>query len=209
MISKDGQDKIYFITASNLTTAKNSPHLEVFRKNDIEVLLLTDDVDEIAVMHLAEFDGHSLQSVSKGDLDLSGLITEEATDNQDKLDEETLTEKVKTCLGDRVKEVRMTQRLTDSPSCLVADENEMSAHLGRLLRSSGQQVPDQKPIMELNGSHGLVRILSDETNDERFADWVHVLFDQALLSEGGQLEDPSAFVRRLNNMFANLYQASK
>jgi len=206
---KDGQDKIYFITASNLTTAKNSPHLEIFRKNDIEVLLLTDDVDEIAVMHLAEFDGHSLQSVSKGDLDLSGLITEEATDNQDKLDEETLTEKVKTCLGDRVKEVRMTQRLTDSPSCLVADENEMSAHLGRLLRSSGQQVPDQKPIMELNGSHGLVRVLSDETNDEQFADWVHVLFDQALLSEGGQLEDPSAFVRRLNNMFANLYQASK
>ena len=205
---KEGQDKIYFITAANFATAKHSPHLEVFRKNGIEVLLLSDDVDEIAMMHLMEYQGHSLQSVTKGDLDLGSLIdqTEDQTETAKDV-HGALIERVKEVLDGRVQEVRITRRLTDSPACLVADEHEMSAHLQRLLQSAGQNVPGQKPIMELNPDHGLVKALADEKDDARFKDWAQILFDQALLSEGGQLEDPSAFVRRLNNMLSDLYAA--
>ena len=206
---KEGQEKIYYITAANFGTAKNSPHLEVFRKNDIEVLLLTDDVDEIAMMHLEEYQGHALQSVTKGDLDLGDLI-ERAEEDEESDKEEThadLIERVKTSLGERVQEVRLTDRLTSSPACLVAGEHEMSAHLERLLKASGQSVPGQKPILELNPEHGIVKTLTSENDDERFDDWAQILFDQALLSEGGQLEDPSAFVRRLNQMLSELYDA--
>ena len=204
---KEGQDKIYYICAANFGTAKNSPHLEVFRKNNIEVLLLTDDVDEIAMMHLAEYQGHGLQSVTKGDLDLGELIERDGEDEEAPKEDkhEGLVERVKTSLGERVQEVRLTDRLTSSPACLVAGEHEMTAHLERLLRASGQNVPNQTPILELNPDHGIVKALSTEGNDQRFDDWAHILFDQALLSEGGQLEDPSAFVRRLNQMLSERY----
>ena len=204
---KEGQEKIYYITAANFGTAKNSPHLEVFRKNNIEVLLLTDDVDEIAMMHLEEYQGKTLQSVTKGDLDLGELI-EKSDDTQEDEKEDThegLLERVKTTLGERVQEVRLTDRLTSSPACLVAGEHEMSAHLERLLRASGQNVPGQKPILELNPDHGIVKALGSEDDDQRFEDWAQILFDQALLSEGGQLEDPSAFVRRVNEMLSSVY----
>lgn len=206
---KEGQEKIYYITAANFGTAKNSPHLEVFRKNNIEVLLLTDDVDEIAMMHLDEFQGKSLQSVTKGDLDLGDLIEQTDEEGQEAKEETHggVIERIKTTLGERVQEVRLTDRLTSSPACLVAGEHEMSAHLERLLRASGQDVPGQKPILELNPDHGIVKALSAEQDGERFDDWVQILFDQALLSEGGQLEDPSNFVRRVNKMLSEVYSA--
>ncbi len=206
---KEGQEKIYYITAANFGTAKNSPHLEVFRKNNIEVLLLTDDVDEIAMMHLDEFQGKSLQSVTKGDLDLGDLIEQHDEENQasEKESHGGLIERIKTALGERVQEVRLTDRLTSSPACLVAGEHEMSAHLERLLRASGQNVPGQKPILELNPDHGIVKALKGEEDEERFDDWVQILFDQALLSEGGQLEDPTNFVRRVNQMLSKIYSA--
>ena len=206
---KERQEKIYYITAANFGTAKNSPHLEVFRKNNIEVLLLTDDVDEIAMMHLDEFQGKSLQSVTKGDLDLGDLIEQDDEEGQEAKEEThaSVIERIKTTLGERVQEVRLTDRLTSSPACLVAGEHEMSAHLERLLKASGQNVPGQKPILELNPDHGIVKALSAEEDEERFDDWVQILFDQALLSEGGQLEDPSNFVRRVNQMLSEVYGA--
>jgi molecular chaperone HtpG len=204
---KEGQDKIFFITAANFGTASNSPHLEVFKKNGIEVLLLTDDVDEIAFMHLMEFDGHQLQAITKGDLDLGELIETTEDEQGDDTVHDAFIERVKTSLGDTVKDVRITHRLTDSPACLVADEHEMSAHLERLLRSSGQTVPGQTPIMELNPDHAIVKALALQPNGTSFDDWTHILFDQALLSEGGQLKDPSAFVHRLNQMLTALFEA--
>ena len=204
---KEGQDKIFFITAANFGTASNSPHLEVFKKNGIEVLLLTDDVDEIAFMHLMEFDGHQLQAITKGDLDLGELIETTEDEQSDDTVHDAFIERVKTSLGDTVKDVRITHRLTDSPACLVADEHEMSAHLERLLRSSGQTVPGQTPIMELNPDHAIVKALALQPNGTSFDDWTHILFDQALLSEGGQLKDPSAFVHRLNQMLTALFEA--
>ena len=204
---EEGQEKIYYITAANFGTAKNSPHLEVYRKNDIEVLLLCDDVDEIAMMHLGEYQGHQLQSVTNGDLDLGDLIKRDEDDDESSNEDshEGLVERIKASLGERVQEVRVTDRLTSSPACLVAGEHEMSAHLERLLKASGQNVPNQKPILEINPNHGIVKTLTREDDDGRFNDWTKILFDQALLSEGGQLEDPSGFVRRLNQMLAELY----
>ncbi len=202
---KDGQDKIYYITAATFAAAKNSPHLEVFRDRGVEVLLLSDEVDEIAVMHLQEFEGKTLQSVTKGSLDLGALAGEDSSETQESADEHSaLVERVKRCLAERVKDVRITQRLTASPACLVADEHEMSANLERLLRSAGQKVPATKPIMELNPDHAIVALLERESDDSRLSDWSHILFDQALLSEGGQLDDPGAFVGRLNRMLSQL-----
>lgn len=209
---KEGQEKIFFITAGNFDTARNSPHLEVFRSKGIEVLLLSDDVDEIAVMHLVEFDGKPLQSVSKGSLDLGELAGEEKEETDEGSSESehaALIERVKACLGERVKDVRITRRLSVSPACLVADEDEMSAHLERLLVSAGQKVPGSKPIFELNPEHVLVKALHKETDEQRFTDLSHILFDQALLSEGGQLEEPTAFVRRLNEMLSRLSAPGK
>ncbi len=203
---KEGQDKIYYLTAETFAAAKNSPHLEVFRKKGIEVLLLSDRVDEWVVSSLTEFDGKPLQSVAKGGLDLGGLEDEEEKEAQKKEADEfkDLLEKMQETLGDKVKEVRVTHRLTDSASCLVADSGDLSANLERMLKAAGQRVPGSKPILEINPGHPMVKKLKAEMGQERFGDWSHILFDQALLAEGGQLEDPAAFVHRLNGLILAL-----
>jgi molecular chaperone HtpG len=197
---KDKQDKIYYITAESFAAAKNSPHLEVFRKKGIEVLLMADRVDEWLTNSLTEFDGKQLQSVAKGDLDLGELADEEEKKAQEETDKDfaDLVERVKTTLGDKVKDVRITHRLTDSPACLVVDDMDMSANLERMLKAAGQQVGGTKPIFEINPEHPMVVRLKDESDDTRFEDWSSILFDQALLAEGGQLEDPASYVKRLN-----------
>jgi molecular chaperone HtpG len=199
---KEGQDKIYHVTAETFGGARNSPHLEIFRKKGIEVLLLSDRVDEWAVSFLTEFDGKPLQSVAKGGLDLGKLENEEEKKEQEKESDEykSLLERLGKALGDRVKDVRVTQRLTESPVCLVADEHDMGMHLERLLKAAGQKVPGSKPILEVNPHHPLLQRLKDEADEARFGDWSQVLFDQALLAEGGQLEDPAGFVKRLNQL---------
>lgn len=197
---KEGQEKIYYVTADNLKAAKNSPHLEVFRKKGIEVLLLSDRVDEWLVTNLNEFEGKPLQSVAKGGLDLGGLEDETEKEEREKETSayQELTEKMKVTLGEQVKDVRVTFRLTESPACLVADTYDMGGNLERLLKSAGQKVQHAKPILEINPHHPMVQRL--KTEEENFEDWSHILFDQALLAEGGQLEDPAAFVKRLNDL---------
>ena len=199
---KEGQDKIYYVTADTFAAAKNSPHLEVFRKKGIEVLLLAERIDEWLVGNLHEFEGKALQSVAKGELDLGKLADASEKDEQEKASGEhkELVEKVQKALGERVKEVRVTLRLTESPACLVAGQHELGANLERLLKAAGQKVPPSKPILEINPHHPLVQRLKSEVGQQRFDDWSHVLFDQALLSEGGQLEDPAGFVKRLNQL---------
>ena len=199
---KEGQDKIYYITADSFAAAKNSPHLEIFRKKGIEVLLLSDRVDEWMLAHLTEYEGKPLQSVAKGGLDLGKLEDEAEKKAQESSAEEfkDLIEKVKQGLGERVKEVRISHRLTESPACLVADAHDPSFNLERLLKAAGQKVPTTKPILELNPAHPLVQRLKGEANEEQFSDLSHLLFDQSVLAEGGQLEDPSAFVKRVNQL---------
>ncbi len=201
---KEGQEAIYYITADTFAAAQHSPHLEIFRKKGIEVLLLSDRVDEWLVGGLPEFEGKKLQSVAKGDLDLGKLEDEAEKAQQKKVEDEfkPLVERIQTALGDQVKEVRVTHRLTDSPACLVAGEHDMSANLERLLKAAGQNAPGAKPIFEINPDHALVSRLKGEPDEARFADWAHLLHDQALLAEGGQLEDPASFVRRLNGLLA-------
>ncbi|MEK7436128.1 MAG: molecular chaperone HtpG [Pseudomonadota bacterium] len=197
---KPGQEKIYYVTADSFLAAKNSPHLEVFRKKGIEVLLLAERVDEWLVSNLHEFEGKALVSVARGDLDLGKLEDEAEKKEQEKQAGEykELTDKIKGALGERVKEVRVTLRLTSSPACLVSDQYDMGGNLARILKAAGQKVPDSKPIMEINPGHPLVQRLKYE--ESQFADWSQVLFDQALLAEGGQLEDPAGFVKRLNEL---------
>ncbi|MDP2027585.1 molecular chaperone HtpG [Sulfuriferula sp.] len=200
---KDGQDKIYFVTADSFAAAKNSPHLEIFRAKGVEVLLLADRVDEWMTSHLTEFEGKKLQSVAKGDLDL-GQLADEAEKQEQAQEAEAfkdLTTKIKDALGEQVKEVRVTYRLTSSPACLVAGEHDMGANLERLLKAAGQAVPNSKPILEINPHHALVQRLNEQTDSDKLKDWSAILFDQALLAEGGQLEDPAAFVRRLNALW--------
>jgi molecular chaperone HtpG len=199
---KEGQEKIYYVTAETFAAARNSPHLEVFRKKGIEVLLLSDRVDEWAFSFVTEFEGKPLQSVAKGGLDLGKLADEEEKKEQEKEagDYKDLIERIKKSLGEKVKDVRVTGRLTESPVCLVADEHDMGMHLERLLKAAGQDVPGSKPIMELNTHHPLVQRLKNEADDQRFSEWSLVLFDQALLADGGQLEDPAGFVKRLNQL---------
>ncbi len=203
---KEGQDKIYYVTAESFSAAKNSPHLEFFRAKGVEVLLLSDRVDEWLLSHLNEFDGKKLQSVAKGDLDLSKLADEEEQKEQAAEADtwKTLVERVKNALGEQVKEVRITHRLTSSPACLVADEHDLSGNLERMLKAAGQKVPDSKPILEINPKHGLLQRLANQSDDEKFKDWSHILYDQALLAEGGQLEDPASFVQRLNALWLTL-----
>jgi molecular chaperone HtpG len=203
---KEKQDKIYYITAESFAAAKNSPHLEVFRKKGIEVLLLTDRVDEWLVNSLTEFDGKHLQSVAKGDLDLGELEDEAEKKAHEETDKnfEDLVERVKKALEDKVKDVRITHRLTDSPACLVADHYDMSANLERMLKAAGQQIDGSKPILELNPEHPMVAKLKDESDDARFTDWTSILFDQALLAEGGQLEDPATYVKRINEILLKI-----
>jgi molecular chaperone HtpG len=202
---KDGQEKIYYITADSFAAAKNSPHLEIFRKKGIEVLLLSDRVDEWVGSNLPEFDGKPLVSVAKGDLDL-GKLADEGKQEQEKEAGEykELIEKIVKSLGDKVKQVRLTFRLTASPACLVADEHSMSANLERMLKAAGQPVPGSKPILEINPHHPLVQRLKQESDEARFGDWSHILFDQALLAEGGQLDDPATFVKRLNELLLTM-----
>ncbi|WP_281985818.1 molecular chaperone HtpG [Azonexus hydrophilus] len=201
---KEGQEKIYYVTADTFNAAKNSPHLEIFKKKGIEVLLLSDRVDEWVVGHLTEFEGKSLQSVAKGGLDLGKLEDEAEKKEAEKAADEykELLEKVKAALGDKVKDVRVTYRLTDSPSCLVSDEHDPSGNLARLLKAAGQKAPDVKPILEINPQHPAVMRLKYE--EARFDDWAALLFEQATLAEGGQLDDPAGFVKRINDLMMAL-----
>ena len=201
---KEGQDKIYYITAETFNAAKNSPHLEVFRKKGIEVLLLTDRVDEWVVGSVTEFSGKSLVSVAKGGLDLGKLEDEAEKQEQEKQasDHKELIDKIKSSLAGRVKEVRVTHRLTDSPACLVADDNDMNANMARMLKAAGQNIPKSLPILEINATHPVVVRLKSEQN--HFDDWAAVLFEQALLAEGGQLDDPAGFVKRVNHLMLNM-----
>ncbi|MCM8856617.1 MAG: molecular chaperone HtpG [Candidatus Thiodiazotropha sp.] len=203
---REGQDKIYYITADSAAAARYSPHLEVLKQKDVEVLLLSDRVDEWLVTSLTEFDGKSLQSVAKGALDLGELEDKDEKESSEKQNEEhkDLLKRMQDVLGDVVKEIRVSQRLTDSPACLVVEEHDMSANLARVLKSVGQDAPQTKPILEINATHPLVERLEGEGDGDRFGDLTKVLFDQAQLAEGGQLNDPAAFVRRLNSLMLNL-----
>ncbi len=203
---KPEQEKIYFVTAETFAAAKNSPHLEVFRKKGVEVLLMADRVDEWVMQHLTEFEGKPLQSVAKGRLELGKLEDEAEKKAQEKEEGESkpLLERIKKSLGETVKDVRVTLRLTDSPACLVADEHDMGANFQRMLKAAGQNAPLSKPILEINPHHALVQRLKDESDDTRFSDLAKILFDQSLLAEGGQLEDPAGFVKRLNQLMLAL-----
>jgi molecular chaperone HtpG len=203
---KDGQDKIYYITADSFAAARSSPHLEIFRRKGVEVLLLHDRVDEWVMANLTEFEGKSLVSVAKGDLDLGKLEDEAEKKEQEKEAGEfkELTERIEKVLAGKVKDVRVTHRLTDSPSCLVADAAAMSTNLERLLKAAGHKVPETKPTLEVNPHHPLVQALKHESEESRFADWSHILLDQAVLAEGGQLDEPGAFVKRLNALMLAL-----
>ncbi len=200
---KEGQDKIYYVTGETFNAAKNSPHLEIFRKKGVEVLLLSDRVDEWMLSFFTEFDGKQLASVAKGGLDL-GALGDSAEKHEHEETEKSfkdLLEKMKIALTDKVKDVRVTFRLTDSPACLVADENELSGNLLRMLKAAGQQAPDMKPILEINPEHPL--LLKLKYDDKQFDEWTNVLFDQALLAEGGQLNDPAGYVKRINQLLLN------
>ncbi|MCG8023981.1 MAG: molecular chaperone HtpG [Candidatus Thiodiazotropha endolucinida] len=203
---QEGQDKIYYITADSPAAARFSPHLEVLKKKGVEVLLLSDRVDEWLVTSLTEFDGKQLQSVAKGALDLGELEDKEEKESSEKQSEEhkELLQRMQDVLGEAVKEIRVSQRLTDSPACLVVEEHDMSANLARVLKSVGQDAPQTKPIMEINAEHPLVERLEGEQDGDKFGDLTKVLFDQAQLAEGGQLDDPAAFVRRLNSLMLKL-----
>lgn len=201
---KEGQSKIYYVTAESFLAAKHSPHLEIFRKKGIEVLLLSARVDEWVIGHLTEFDGKELQSVAKGGLDLGALEDEaEKKEAEQAADEyKELLDKIRQSLGEKIKDARVTHRLTDSPSCLVSDEHDMGGNLARILKAAGQAMPDVKPILEINPSHPVVQRLKYEEN--KFDDWAALLFEQAQLAEGGSLEDPAGFVRRVNQLILDL-----
>lgn len=197
---KDSQVRIFYITAENYTAAKNSPHMEIFRKKGIEVLILTDRVDEWMLSFLTEYNEKNLASVAQGNLDLLKLADEEEKkqNEENQAGFKDTIEKMKTVLGNKVKDVRVTVRLTDSPSCLIADEKDLSGNLQRMLKAAGQKVPNMKPILEINPNHPIVQSLKYE--DKHFDDWTNLLFDQAVLAEGGALADPAAFVKLMNNM---------
>ena len=199
---KPEQEVIYFITADSFAAAQHSPHLEIFRKKGIEVLLLSDRVDEWLLSNLTEFAGKKLQSIAKGDLDLGKLEDEAEKESKKQTEEEykSLVERIKASLGEAVKDVRVTHRLTDSPACLVSEKHDISGNLERILKAAGQNTPNLKPILEINPAHKLVTKLNTETDEAKFTDWAHLIFDQALLSEGAQLQDPAAFVKRMNSL---------
>ena len=199
---KADQEVIYYITADSLMAAKNSPHLEIFKKKDIEVILLGDRVDEWMIASLPEFSGKKLQSIAKGDLDLGKLEDKKVKDKKKKIEDDAknLVEKIKESLGDKVAEVKVTHRLTDSPACLVVGENDISGNLERILKAAGQNTPDVKPILEINPEHDLIKKLDSYQGKKEFNEYSSVIFDQALLSEGGQLEDPVSFIKKINHL---------
>jgi len=205
---QEGQKDIYYITAESLQAAKTSPHLEIFKKKGIEVLLLTDRIDEWLVSHLTDFDGKQLHSVTKGKLDLGDLDDKEDKEKLEKENEEAkqFLERIKETLKDKVSEVRLTHRLTDTPACVVAGEYDLGPQMAQIMKAAGQPVPDTKPSFELNPTHALVKRIENEQDEEAFSEWVHLLFEQALLSERGQLEDPATFTSRLNRMLLKLAQ---
>ena len=199
---KEGQDKIYYVTAESWNAARNSPHLEVFRKRGIEVLLLCDRVDEWVVSHLHDFEGKTLVSVARGDLDLSAVAGEDKTDKPEEEGErlKALRESMQKALGERVSAVRISHRLTESPACVVVSDGAISGHLARMLKAAGQDVPKNLPILEINPDHPLILRLDAEPDQALVGEWSQVLLDQSVLAEGGQLDDPAAFVRRLNTL---------
>jgi molecular chaperone HtpG len=202
---KEGQEAIYYITAESFAAARNSPHLEIFRKLGVEVLLMYDRIDEWVVSMLTEFEGKPLQSVAKGDLDLSKLGGDAPkTEAIPEAETRPFLDRIQAALQDRASAVRTTDRLTDSPACLVSDSHGLGTNLERILKAAGQQVPESKPILEINAAHPIVKRLKDETDDTKFADWSRILFDQATLAEGGQLDDPASFVKRLNELMLTL-----
>lgn len=203
---KEDQQAIYYVTAESFSAAKNSPHLEIFRKKDIEVLLLADRVDEWLMSSLTEFDDKSFKSVAQGELNLGGLEDEAEKSEQEKTGKafEDIIGRVKEALGDAVSDVRITHRLTTSPACLVSGETDMSANLERILKSAGQNIPGSKPVFELNPEHPLVLKLRDDSEGAQFSELTQVLFDQALLAEGGQLDDPASFVKRINELLLSM-----
>lgn len=204
---QEGQDKIYYVVAENFNTAKNSPHLEIFRKKGIEVLLLSDRVDDWLMGHLVDYKELKFQDVAKGELDLGKVESEEEKAQQKQTEEqfESMVSRLKTALAETVEEVRITHRLTESPACLVVGEHDMGAQMRRLLESAGQQVPESKPIIEINPTHPLVVKMDQESDEDRFADLAKILFDQASLAEGGHLKDPAAYVQRLNKLLLDLF----
>ncbi|SDO38772.1 molecular chaperone HtpG [Pseudomonas arsenicoxydans] len=204
--AKEGQDKIYYLTGETYAQVKNSPHLEVFRKKGIEVLLLTDRIDEWLMSYLSDFDGKSFVDVARGDLDLGNLDSEEDKKAAEEVakSKEGLVERLKTALGDSVAEVRVSHRLTDSPAILAIGEQDLGMQMRQILEASGQKVPDSKPIFEFNPAHPLIEKLDNEQSDERFGDLSHILFDQAALAAGDSLKDPAAYVRRLNKLLVEL-----
>jgi len=203
---KDEQEEIFYITAETFASAKNSPHLEIFRKKGIEVLLLSDRVDEWLVSGLQEFDGKKLQSVAKGELDLSKFETEDDKKAQVKVEEKagSIIKHLKEVLGDKVEDVRVSHRLTSSPSCIVLNEQDMALYMQDLMKQAGHDMPSNKPVLEVNPTHPLIERMEEETDDEQFADWADILFDQALLAEGAQLEDPAGFVSKLNKLMLKM-----
>ena len=202
----EGQDKVYFLTGESYAQVKNSPHLEVFRKKGIEVLLLTDRIDEWLMSYLTEFDGKSFVDVARGDLDLGALDTEEDKQAQDEVakSKEALLTRLKTALGDQVADVRVSHRLTDSPAILAIGEQDLGLQMRQILEASGQKVPESKPVFEINPAHSLVEKLDAETDEGRFADLSLILFDQAALAAGDSLKDPAAYVQRLNKLLVEL-----
>jgi len=194
---QDKQDKIYYITAASYNAAKNSPHLEIFKKKGIEVLLLSDRIDEWLTGHLGEFEGKKLQSIAKGKVALDDDVQEV------KKQEESfapMLAQIKSILQDRIKDVQLTNRLTDSPACIVADEHDMGLEMQRILQAAGQQVPSSKPILEINPDHALVKRIHSIEDDVNFERWINVLFEQAVIAEGGQLDNPADFVKRVNEL---------
>jgi len=200
---KEGQDKIYYITADSYNAAKNSPHLEIFHKKGIEVLLMSERVDEWLMGQIQEFDGKSFQSVAKGELDLAALKGEEEDKTESEQDKKLL-ERIKKTLSDKVEDVRHSVRLTQSPSCIVLNEHDMAMYMQQLMKQAGQEMPTSKPVLEVNTDHLILKRMQEEKDDKRFNEWASLLLDQAVLSEGGQLEDPAAFVRRMNDMMLEL-----
>jgi molecular chaperone HtpG len=210
---KPNQKKIYYITAENINAARSSPHLEIFRKNNIEVLLMTDRIDEWVVGHIPEFNGKPLQSVAKGDLQLDEIVS---TDAEAKKEEEKkehdlqqefdgLLKKIRSILDNKVKEVRLSHRLTSSPVCLVRDQNALGPQMERLLKATGQQVTEVKPILEVNPEHRIIKKLHAESDEEKLQEWTHILFDEALLAEGSSLADPAGFVHRINKLWMEMF----
>jgi molecular chaperone HtpG len=197
---KEGQDKIYYITASSYNAAKHSPHLEIFKKKGIEVLLLSDRIDEWLVGYLNEFEGKKLHSISKGKIDLGDDKEDEKIVKEQEKSLAPMIKQIKDVLGERVKDVQITHRLTDSPTCIVADEEDMGLEMQRILQAAGQKLPDSKPIFEINPEHALIKRLHSVQDDSHFEQWVHVLFEQAVLAEGGQLDNPADFVNRINQL---------